>query len=49
VTRGIRPATSADTHFDVRLQDIPPTNRRPDVAAYRADVPFPVGIDLTTV
>jgi Uma2 family endonuclease len=28
---------NADTDFDVRLQDIPLTNRRPDVVVYRAD------------
>jgi Uma2 family endonuclease len=28
---------NADTDFDVRLQDVPLTNRRPDVAVYRAD------------
>ena len=27
----------ADTDFDVRLQDVPLTNRRPDVVVYRAD------------
>ena len=31
------PDWNADTDFDVRLQDIPLTNRRPDVAVYRAD------------
>lgn len=33
---------NADTDFDVRLQDVPLTNRRPDIAVYRADT-----IDLT--
>jgi Uma2 family endonuclease len=33
---------NADTDFDVRLQDVPLTNRRPDVVVYRADA-----IDLT--
>lgn len=28
---------NADTGFDVRLQDVPLTNRRPDVTVYRAD------------
>jgi Uma2 family endonuclease len=28
---------NADTDFDVRLQDVPLTNRRPDVVVYRAD------------
>jgi Uma2 family endonuclease len=32
----------ADTDFDVRLQDVPLTNRRPDVVVYRAD-----SIDIT--
>lgn len=36
------PDWNADTGFDVRLQDVPLTNRRPDVAVYRADT-----IDLT--
>ncbi|WP_328468538.1 Uma2 family endonuclease [Streptomyces sp. NBC_00448] len=31
------PEWNADTDFDVRLQDIPLTNRRPDVVVYRAD------------
>lgn len=31
------PDWNADTDFDVRLQDIPLTNRRPDVTAYRAE------------
>jgi Uma2 family endonuclease len=31
------PAWNADTDFDVRLQDVPLTNRRPDVIVYRAD------------
>ena len=31
------PDWNADTDFDVRLQDIPLTNRRPDVVIYRAD------------
>jgi Uma2 family endonuclease len=36
------PDWNADTDFDVRLQDIPLTNRRPDVVVYRADT-----IDIT--
>uniref|UniRef100_A0AAU1LWN2 Uma2 family endonuclease n=1 Tax=Streptomyces sp. NBC_00148 TaxID=2903626 RepID=A0AAU1LWN2_9ACTN len=36
------PDWNADTDFDVRLQDVPLTNRRPDVAVYRAET-----IDLT--
>ncbi|MFC9662506.1 Uma2 family endonuclease [Nocardia sp. NPDC127606] len=36
------PDWNADTDFDVRLQDVPLTNRRPDVVVYRADT-----IDLT--
>lgn len=28
---------NADTDFDVRLQDVPLTSRRPDVVVYRAD------------
>ncbi|MET9975318.1 Uma2 family endonuclease [Streptomyces microflavus] len=28
---------NADTDFDVRLQDVPLTNRRPDVIVYRAE------------
>jgi Uma2 family endonuclease len=28
---------NADTDFDLRLQDVPLTNRRPDVIVYRAD------------
>jgi Uma2 family endonuclease len=31
------PGWNADTDFDVRLQDVPLTNRRPDVVVYRAD------------
>ncbi|KAA5829645.1 Uma2 family endonuclease [Saccharopolyspora hirsuta] len=31
------PEWNADTAFDVRLQDVPLTNRRPDVVVYRAD------------
>ncbi|MFD3401750.1 Uma2 family endonuclease [Kribbella sp. NPDC058693] len=31
------PEWNADTGFDVRLQDVPLTNRRPDVVVYRAD------------
>ncbi|GAA1673470.1 Uma2 family endonuclease [Kribbella yunnanensis] len=31
------PEWNADTDFDVRLQDSPLTNRRPDVVVYRAD------------
>ncbi|MEU6561677.1 Uma2 family endonuclease [Nocardia nova] len=31
------PEWKADTDFDVRLQDVPLTNRRPDVVVYRAD------------
>jgi Uma2 family endonuclease len=34
---------NADTDFDVRLQDVPLTNRRPDVVVYRAD-----SIDIAT-
>lgn len=33
---------NADTDFDVRLQDVPLTNRRPDVIVYRAE-----SIDVT--
>ncbi|MFF6955077.1 Uma2 family endonuclease [Streptomyces sp. NPDC008317] len=33
---------NADTDFDVRLQDVPLSNRRPDVVVYRADT-----IDVT--
>ncbi|MFE0673512.1 Uma2 family endonuclease [Streptomyces sp. NPDC058867] len=36
------PDWNADTGFDVRLQDVPLTNRRPDVTVYRAEA-----IDLT--
>ncbi|MET9482708.1 Uma2 family endonuclease [Streptomyces sp. NPDC006638] len=36
------PEWNADTDFDVRLQDVPLVNRRPDVVVYRADT-----IDLT--
>ncbi|MFB7404302.1 Uma2 family endonuclease [Streptomyces rubiginosohelvolus] len=36
------PDWNADTNFDVRLQDVPLTNRRPDVTVYRAET-----IDLT--
>ncbi|MFD6390301.1 Uma2 family endonuclease [Nocardia sp. NPDC060259] len=36
------PDWNADIDFDVRLQDVPLTNRRPDVVVYRADT-----IDLT--
>ncbi|KPI06080.1 hypothetical protein OK074_4304 [Actinobacteria bacterium OK074] len=36
------PDWNADTGFDVRLQDVPLTNRRPDVTVYRAET-----IDLT--
>jgi Uma2 family endonuclease len=31
------PDWNADTDFDVRLQDVPLANRRPDVVVYRAD------------
>jgi Uma2 family endonuclease len=31
------PEWNADINFDVRLQDAPLTNRRPDVVVYRAD------------
>ncbi|SCD85288.1 hypothetical protein GA0115240_126210 [Streptomyces sp. DvalAA-14] len=31
------PRWNADTDFDVRLQDVPLSNRRPDVVVYRAD------------
>ena len=33
---------NADTDFDVRLQDVPLNNRRPDVTVYRAET-----IDIT--
>ena len=36
------PDWNADTGFDVRLQDVPLNNRRPDVTVYRADT-----IDVT--
>jgi Uma2 family endonuclease len=36
------PDWNADTDFDVRLQDVPLTNRRPDVVVYRAET-----IDVT--
>jgi len=36
------PDWNADIDFDVRLQDVPLTNRRPDVVVYRADT-----IDVT--
>ncbi|MFE5157621.1 Uma2 family endonuclease [Streptomyces sp. NPDC056697] len=36
------PDWNADTDFDVRLQDVPLTNRRPDVVVYRAET-----IDIT--
>ncbi|MFB7946355.1 Uma2 family endonuclease [Kitasatospora phosalacinea] len=36
------PEWNADTDFDVRLQDVPLTNRRPDVVVYRAET-----IDIT--
>jgi len=36
------PDWNADLGFDVRLQDVPLTNRRPDVTVYRADA-----IDVT--
>ncbi len=36
------PDWNADVDFDVRLQDVPLTNRRPDVVVYRAET-----IDLT--
>src|SRR3954452_19173660 len=36
------PEWNADTALDVRLQDVPLNNRRPDVTVYRADT-----IDLT--
>jgi hypothetical protein len=36
------PDWNADTDFDVRLQDVPLTNRRPDVVVYCADT-----IDIT--
>lgn len=39
---GAGPDWNADTDFDVRLRDVPLTNRRPDVAVYRAET-----IDLT--
>ncbi|MFJ2745048.1 Uma2 family endonuclease [Streptomyces sp. NPDC087440] len=31
------PDWNADTDFDVRLQDVPLTNRRPDIVVYRAE------------
>jgi Uma2 family endonuclease len=31
------PEWNADTDFDVRLQDVPLTNRRPDVVVYQAE------------
>jgi Uma2 family endonuclease len=31
------PDWNADTDFDVRLQDVPLNNRRPDVTVYRAE------------
>ncbi|CUU57053.1 Putative restriction endonuclease [Parafrankia irregularis] len=31
------PGWKADSDFDLRLQDVPLTNRRPDVVVYRAD------------
>ncbi|WP_223198665.1 Uma2 family endonuclease [Solihabitans fulvus] len=31
------PEWNVDTDFDVRLRDVPLTNRRPDVVVYRAD------------
>ena len=34
---GAGPEWNADFDFDVRLQDVPLTNRRPDVVVYRAD------------
>jgi Uma2 family endonuclease len=36
------PRWNADIDFDVRLQDVPLTNRRPDLVVYRADT-----IDVT--
>ncbi|MFD8867292.1 MULTISPECIES: Uma2 family endonuclease [unclassified Streptomyces] len=36
------PVWNADSDFDVRLQDVPLTNRRPDVVVYRAEA-----IDVT--
>ncbi|WP_063728118.1 Uma2 family endonuclease [Streptomyces sp. RTd22] len=36
------PDWNADTNLDVRLQDVPLTNRRPDVVVYRAET-----IDIT--
>ncbi|MFB7633630.1 Uma2 family endonuclease [Streptomyces sp. NPDC056149] len=46
MVNGLDAAAGADwnagTDFDVRLQDVPLTNRRPDVVVYRADT-----IDLT--
>ncbi|TKA06705.1 Uma2 family endonuclease [Actinacidiphila oryziradicis] len=36
------PEWNADADFDVRLQDVPLSNRRPDVVVYRADT-----IDIT--
>jgi hypothetical protein len=51
------PDWNADTGFDVRLQDVPLNNRRPDVTVYRAEtidvsptrpehVPFFIEVDL---
>jgi Uma2 family endonuclease len=37
-----RPDWNADTDFDVRLQDVPLNNRRPDVTVYRSET-----IDIT--
>ena len=38
----VGPDWNADSDFGVRLQDVPLTNRRPDVVVYRADT-----IDIT--
>jgi hypothetical protein len=40
--RGLSRGMDANSDFDVRLQDVPLTNRRPDVVVYRADT-----IDIT--
>jgi hypothetical protein len=51
---------NADIDFDLRLQNVPLLNRRPDVIVYRAEsevftgvvratAPFPITIDLTKI
>ena len=42
------PEWNADTDFDVRLQDVLLTNRRPDVVVYRADRSTSVPLVLST-